>query len=411
MMEVAGTTMASQYDVVVVGGSVTGACCTIALAREGHRILVLDQAVFPRDKPCGEGIMPQGVQVLSELGVLAEILAHGATIIRGMRYHNRQGVVAEANFPPSEGHPSHGVVMRRLQLDHLLLQRAKAFANVTVREGFKVTDVVQDGGIVRAVAGHPVGAPSERLVFHAPLIIGADGRHSVFHRPCGFTKTVLPRRRYGVTGHLSNVAGTGPYVEVLPHPHGEIYLAPCGEVSLVALLLEERAMSAFKGNLNIAYMDSLRSSDIRDRIAESELVPPVFAVGPLGFTIEPCYRPGLLLIGDSAGFLDPITGEGMTLALKSVRAAVPLIKEALAGGCFGLELGRRYERNRFELTQDIVRFTRLLLALSRHRSLADRAVRRISYDHGLFQKLLGIATGAQRYRDLSLSEKLSLLVG
>jgi len=400
------------YDLIVVGGGVAGASSAIALARD-YRILLLDQAVFPRDKPCGEGIMPQGVQVLAELGLLSEILARGGTTIRGMRYCNRRGVVAEADFPLGLGGVAFGVVMRRYDLDHLLVRRAKSLPNVTVREGFKVTDIVREGDVVTGVEGHPVEFPSQRLVFRAPLTIGADGRHSVFHGACRLTKTFLRRRRYGVTGHLRGVAGIGSYVEVILHQDGEIYVAPCGEgLSLVALLLEERAMKYFKGDLAGRYLEFLKSTaGFRERIARSELVAPVFAVGPLGFTVDPCYRPGLLLVGDSAGFLDPITGEGMTLALKSVKAAVPLIREAFAAGDFGAELGRRYAKKRLELVDDLFRFTRLLLALSRHKCLADRAIRQMSHEEQLFQKVLGIATGAQRYRDLSFSEKVSLLLG
>ncbi|MBI4639916.1 MAG: hypothetical protein HY731_04440 [Candidatus Tectomicrobia bacterium] len=145
-------------------------------------------------------------------------------------------------------------------------------------------------------------------------------------------------------------------------------------------------------------------------MSRSELIPPVLAVGPLGFTVEPCYRPGLLLIGDSAGFLDPITGEGMTLALKSMRAAIPLIKEAFATGNFGADLLSRYAEERFRLVEDIFRFTRLLLNLSRYKFVANRAIQRLSHNESLFRKLLGIAAGIHRYRDLTLGEKCSLLL-
>lgn len=405
--------MTSQYDIAIVGASIAGASCAIALAPEGYRILLLDQAVFPRDKPCGEGIMPQGVQILAEFGLLPEILAQGATEIRGMRYRNRQGVKAEADFPPGAAGISFAVVMRRYCLDNLLLQRAKSFPNVTVREGFRVAEVVEENHVVKGIAGHPAGSPAQREVFYAPLTIGADGRDSVFHVACALSKTYLPRKRFGVTGHLSGVEGLSSYVEVLPHPDGEIYVAPCGQdVSLVALLLEQRAMKFFKGDLGGHYMSFLRGAEgFRERMSRSDLIPPVFAVGPLGFTIEPCYRPGLLLIGDSAGFLDPITGEGMTLALKSVKAAVPLIKEAFAVRDFGAAFGRRYADDRFRLIEDVFRFTRLLLTVSRYKFIADRAVRRMSHDERLFQKLLGIVTGSNSYRDLSLSEKASLLMG
>lgn len=101
----------------------------------------------------------------------------------------------------------------------------------------------------------------------------------------------------------------------------------------------------------------------------------------------------------------------MTLALKSVEAAVPLIKEAFTLGSFGAELGRRYAENQLQLVEDIFRFTRILLNLSRYKFIADRVVRRLTRDERLFQKLLGIVTGSHRYCDLSFAEKISLVTG
>lgn len=401
------------YDIVVVGASIAGASSAIALAREGYRVLLLDESVFPRDKPCGEGIMPQGVQILAELELLSEILAHGGTTFRGMRYRNRQGVSAEADFSSEGTDCPFGIVIPRYCLDHLLVQKAKSFPNVTVREGCRVTEVIQEDQVVKGVVGCSVGSSAQREEFYAPVTIGADGRDSIFHAACGLTRTYLPRRRFGVTGHLKGVDDAGPYVEVLMHPQGEIYIAPCGrELTLVALLLEEKWMRGFKGDLRGRYHAFLRSAEgFRERAVSSELVGRVFAVGPLGFTVEPCFRPGLLLVGDSAGFLDPITGEGMTLALKSVQAAVLLIGEAFAVGKFGSELGQRYADERARLMEDLFRFTKLLLNLSRYKFIADRAIRQLSQDGPLFEKLLGMATGSHSYRDLSWAEKASLLMG
>lgn len=405
--------MRVNFDIIIVGASVAGASLAIALAPEGYRILLLERAVFPRYQPCGEGIMPQGVEILSTFGLLEEVLARGGVRFRGMRYRNRRGVVAEAEFPAAGHGGAYGVVIRRWNLDDLLLRRAESFPNVEVRQGFAVTQVIQENQVVKGVAGHPVDTPDRREAFFAPLIIGADGRHSLFPAACGLTRTYLPRRRFGVTGHLSGVDGSDPYVEVLLHPEGEIYIAPCDKgLTLVVILLEEESMPFFKGDLEGQYHAFLKEAEgFGGRAEASELVGPVFAVGPLGFTVEPCYRAGLLLVGDSAGFLDPITGEGMTLALRSVQAAVPLIREGFAAGSFGQELGRRYAEDRFRLIEDVFLFTRLLLNVSRHKFIADRVIRRLSQDSPLFQKLLGIITGRHRYRDFSLAEKVSLLLG
>lgn len=404
----------SDYDIIVVGASVAGASSALALAAEGYRILLLDQARFPRDKPCGEGIMPQGAQVLAELGVLRDILAHpGANTFRGIRYRNRKGVVAEADFPASGQRSSFGIAIRRWYLDELLVRRAGSLPNVTVREGFRVTEVLQEGRVFKGVAGHSVEPRGAREAFVAPLTLGADGRHSIFHAAGGLTKTYLRRRRFGVTGHLRGAAVDGSHVEVLVHPRGELYIAPCGEdVTLVALLLEAKAMRSFAGDLPGRYLAFVHSAEgFKERALHSELIGHVFAVGPLGYTIEPCYGPGLLLVGDSAGFLDPITGEGITLALRSVQAAVPLIREAFGSGDFGLEFGHRYATERVRLTADVFSFTRLLLNFSKYKSIADRVIHRLSHNQLLFEKLLGIAAGSHRYSEFSLGEKASLLIG
>ncbi len=236
--------------------------------------------------------------------------------------------------------------------------------------------------------------------------------HSIFHAQCGLKKTYLPRRRFGVTGHVTEVEGMGSHVEILLHPAGEIYVAPCGDMTLVALLLEERAMTFFKGDLPGQYMSFLRSAPgFGERVSRSEPIPPVSAVGPLGFTVEPCYRPGLLLVGDSAGFLDPITGEGMTLALKSMQAATPVIREAFARDNYGADVLARYAEERSHLVTDLYTFTRLLLNLSRYKYVANRAIRRLARNESLRRKLLGIITGTHRYSALTLGERCSLFCG
>ena len=86
-------------DVVVVGGSVAGSATAAFLARRGHNVVILDRARFPRDKPCGEGLMPHGVDLLSELGVLDRVRASGATELTGVRYTLDNCRTVRAGFP------------------------------------------------------------------------------------------------------------------------------------------------------------------------------------------------------------------------------------------------------------------------------------------------------------------------
>lgn len=402
-----------ECDVIIVGGSIAGSSMAIALAERGHSVLLLDKARFPRDKPCGEGLMPEGVALLDRMGLLQSVLLRGARPFRGMRYRNLQGVWAEAEFPSLSGTPDYGLVLRRRELDHALFERAREHPKVEAKEGFRVTAPRRVGAGVEGVTGRPIGQLGKPLTFTAPVTIGADGLGSIFHRACGLRRSLVRRRRFGVTGHFTGVdAGTGR-VEVLAQPEGEVYVAPGpDDLTLVALLLEARAMAKFRHDPEAAYEDFARSAPgLRERLTAAELVPPIHAVGPLGFTLDRSYGSGFLLIGDAAGFLDPISGMGMTVALKSVAAAVPVVERALASGDVSAQALAPYEAARREAEEDAVGLTRLLLRLSRHKPIGNRAVRRLRRDPALFTKLLGLVTGATRYRDIRRSEKLALLRG
>jgi menaquinone-9 beta-reductase len=401
-------------DVIIVGAGIAGSSSAIALAREGFHVLLLDRETFPRHKPCGEGVMPQGVVVLGRLGVLDEIMARGGQRVRGLRFRSRDGARAECDFPPRpDGSASFGVVMRRRELDDILLRKAASSPNVTLLQGFRAVEAIEEDGAIRGVAGRGERNPEARVELRAPLTLGADGIHSIFHGRHGIRRTFLPRRRFGISGHLEGVPPLGEHVEVIHHDGFEVYAAPANEgLTLVAVLLEERLIKGAGSRLPERYLELLHAvPGFGDRIAGGTLVPPIQSRGPFAYTVAPVYRPGLLLLGDSAGFLDPITGEGMTWALKCTEAAVPIIGAAFAGGDFGEAALRPYAAAREAVIEDIWKLTEIMLALSRFEGIANRAIRRLGRDPALFQKLMGIATGTARYRDVTLKDRLLLGLG
>jgi menaquinone-9 beta-reductase len=402
-----------DYDVIVVGAGVAGSASAIVLGQEGYRVLLVDRAVFPRHKTCGEGIMPEGVRILESLGVLPQIYEQGGFRVRGLKFRSQAGVWAQADFPPVDGSPAYSVVIRRYELDDLLLERARGLPNVTVREGFAVAEAVYEDGVIRGVVGHPVKGREHSETFLAPLTVAADGMNSRFHNRYGIVKTLFARQRWGLSGHLGGVTGLDPYIEVVFQKGHEVYVAPTGhDTALAAILIEKEGMRAFRGNLAGQYHELLKATPgLRERLRNTAVIPPVGGRGPLGYTVSPVYRPGLLLIGDSAGFVDPITGEGMTLALKSVCAAAPIVKAAFEAGDFGPGTLSRYAIERARVTDDVNRLTRLMLALTRYGVLANRAISRLSKDERLFQKLMGIVTGTSRYRDFSLKDRWALAAG
>ena len=201
--------------------------------------------------------MPEGVAILDRLGVLDAVLAHGARRFRGLRFRSPEGVWAEAEFPGTAPHPEYGLVLPRRELDHVLFERARETPGVEARDGFRVHSLRMQGDRIEGItgarvrgAGAPVRDPGAQESFAAALTIGADGIHSLFHRACGLNRSLLRRRRFGITGHFTGITDRADHVEVLVQPRGELYVAPGpGDLTLVALLLEARAMRDFRHDL------------------------------------------------------------------------------------------------------------------------------------------------------------------
>ena len=131
-------------DVLVAGGGVAGSTLAIALGRAGLRVELFERGEFPREKPCGEGLMPAGVAVLERLGLAGRI---GGTPISGVRYHFRDRIAA-GPFPSVEGRAATGLAQRRHVIDRVLFETAAATPGVEVRTRATVSAPIVEGGRV-----------------------------------------------------------------------------------------------------------------------------------------------------------------------------------------------------------------------------------------------------------------------
>lgn len=329
-----------MVEVAIAGAGPAGAALAIELGRRGVRVNLYEKARYPRLKACGEGLLPHGVAALADIAGMPE-----APRVRGLRFV-AGGASVEADFP--EGF---GLVVRRDRFDAWLLEKAAATSNVDARLETRYRD---DG---------------ERFV------VGADGRHSIFHRRL---KARLPaRRRVGLSAHVGRLAGVRDRVEVFFHPDGEIYIAPTGGgEALVAALFHQEG---FRRDGIAHLLNAI--PELRDRAAHVEWTTPVLAAAPLGLRLTTIVDEGLLLIGDAAGAPDPITGDGIALALASVRpAADAIISGDLAS----------YQRTRLAMGRTADRLGTVLLAVSRAEGNTARALLRRP---SLVPTLLDVALG------------------
>lgn len=345
------------YDCAIVGAGPAGSAAALFLSRAGRSVALLDRAVFPRRKACGEGILPAGVSVLHELGAYDEASAYGRAF-RGVSYTTREGREARSRFPCGDG-----LAVPREQLDHLLLRRAAKAPGVRVLEASAMHAIEPSHDRVRVRL--------EDEVITARRLIAADGMTSPALRSLGVARRGPDLRRYGLAARMTGV-GASDFVEVFLLDGGELYLTPLpgtGRAS-IALLLEHRTLAAARGREAAFWALALSHPALAPRLARAKLDGPIAGLGPLAAAPAFCEDGAWLAAGDAAGAVDPLVGDGIGLALRSARLAAAETDAALAGA--GTPGG--YTRARSRLIRPKERLARFALAMSRSPALARVAI-------------------------------------
>ena len=379
--------MTERREVVVVGGGPAGSAVAARLAAAGHDVLLVDSGHFPRDKVCGEGVSPEAWRLLDAVGATARVEALRPRPLLGMRLVSPDGTAFEGRYRRARP----GFAVRRLHLDAALLSVARE-AGALVREGARVTALLRAAdGAVRGVETERAGEASR---IEARLVVGADGRRGIVGRSLGLLGEHPRFRRFSVRGYWDGVAGLGDTGEMHVGGGGYCGLAPLSDTTAnVAFVLPEREMAGAAGDLEGFYRESLRRRwpRIADRLARARLCEPPKAVGPLALRCRRVAAPGALLVGDAAGFHDPFTGEGVTLALRTAELAAAAADEALRTGEGPLPRLDRYERERAAATRDKFRFNRLLQWAVACPAVADAVAHRLARRPDLADRLVGIA--------------------
>ncbi|MFE3742469.1 NAD(P)/FAD-dependent oxidoreductase [Streptomyces sp. NPDC059134] len=284
-----------MIDLLVAGGGPAGLATAVHAALAGLETVVIEPRPTPVDKACGEGVMPAGVRALAALGLEPP----DGQALRGIRYvHGAHR--AEAPFDAGPG-----LGVRRTALHAALARRAEETGVRTVTG--RVGDIEQSADAVTAAG------------LRARWLVAADGLHSPVRRGLGLELPGRGPRRYGQRRHY-RLAPWTDFVEVhwsATGEDGEAYVTPvAGDLVGVAVLSTVRR----------GYDDHLAAfPDLRARLAGAP-AGTVRGAGPLRRRVRHRSAGRVLLVGDAAGYVDALTGEGIALALASARAAVRCLR-------------------------------------------------------------------------------------
>jgi flavin-dependent dehydrogenase len=304
-------------DVLVAGGGPAGLATALYAGRAGMHAVVVEPRTSPVDKACGEGLMPAAVRALAELGVNPPGMP-----FRGIRYTDGRRC-AEADFRDGMGR---GVRRTALQAE---LHRAVSAAGIEIVPG-RVIDVVQDGSGVQAAG------------LRARYLVAADGLHSPVRRRLGLEPAPSGRRRWGVRAHFA-VRPWTDRVEVHWSSDTEAYVTPVGPDCVGVAVL---------GGTRAPFTELLAGFPALAERLPDEALPGVRAAGPLRQAVRHRVAGRVLLVGDAAGYVDALTGEGLAMSFACARA---LVDRIVTGHT------ERYERDYKAITRSYRAITSALL--------------------------------------------------
>jgi flavin-dependent dehydrogenase len=354
----------------------------VSLAARGREALVLDRARFPRDKICGDFMGPGAAAALGRLGLLAALPVGVARPLAGMRLTAARapGVVVIGRYDAER----QGLAACRRDLDTALLAAARG-RGARVLEGVRVVDLLRDAR--DAVTGVRAEGPGrEPVEVRARLVVGADGRHSMVARRLGLARPAPSGfRRFAVRAFFAD-----PMAEAARTPAmGEMHLGEAGLYGGLSALPDGRASVCLvadathlpRGREALArWYDAQVAAfpGLARRLAGGRRVSDVDTLGPLVVQAAGAVADGALLVGDAAGFFDPLTGEGMLSALRGAELAGEAADRALGAGDVRAAALAGYGRARRAEIAPRVRLDRVVQSVVPRPALAAWLARRLA---------------------------------
>ncbi len=376
-----------RFDVVIIGAGPAGSAAAYFLARAGAKVLLLDKSTFPRDKTCGDGLVPRALPILSEMGVLDLIDARGWKLDH-LEVSAPSGHSVHFDIPPLPHAPNHAIVIPRLELDNLLLQRA-------IESGADFRGGVHVRGLQVDPAGITISADED---YRASLAIVATGANTALLTSLGLNPpkpNIVAARAY-----FESIESLPSHFQfrfdgvVLPG-YGWIFPLSASSANIGAGFIRtgkhehyQSAQTAFNGFIQSPALKAILGNARQIGILKSFPIRTDFASAPT-------FAERVLLVGEAAGLVNPLTGDGIDFALESGKIAAEHILKMLRLGDVSRSQLQAYDTILRQRYQNLFRFSERVSRMSLNRRALNWLVPLAASRPKLSEALVNILLGAQ----------------
>lgn len=338
--------MPSVYDAVIIGGGPAGSCCATALARRGRSVLVVEKEEFPRFH-IGESLIPGVMPLLDELGLTDALTTEGFLPKYAAEFLLADGRVKRRyDFAETlESGPSRALEVERDRFDQILLSHAVA-SGAELRRGAMVKSFEFYDDRVRIATSEVKGEPS---CIEARVLVDASGQSSLLASRMKLRHMNENLRNFGLYAHYRGALratgnAEGDISVVLAEP-GWWWVIPLrDDVTSLGYVAPASFLQGRKADQGLFEVEFQRSSYLVERFSRAERQSQVHAVSGYSYSVEQLAGDRWVLIGDAAGFLDPVFSTGVYLGVRSAVRAAQAIDQGLDQGRLSRRGFREYER-------------------------------------------------------------------
>ncbi len=324
-----------MYDVVIVGAGPAGTTAALYAHRLGLKCILLDKAVFPRDKICGDALSGKCVRIMRDLDILDEVGQLEGSEINRITFGSPKNKKFDVHLKGTSTNDNitTGFVIPREIFDNYLFEKADEVTET--RQGFSVKDLIIENDHVVGVKGKTKNGNEEEL--RAPIVMGCDGYNSIVARKLGLYEMDMKHTSVAIRCYYEGVKGLTDQIElhyVKEVNPGYLWLFPAGD-GRANIGIGLSKSDAKKENRTLRQvLDEITQTDyFKDRFADAKrLERPVGWNLPLGSLHRKNHGNGYMLLGDAAGLIDPFTGEGIGNAMVSAKYAMEIAEKSKVSG-------------------------------------------------------------------------------